>query len=830
MNSASLLGLIQNAALLLAAAYLFDLAASRLRTGQSLLQQIIIGFAIGIIGLSIMMTPWTFVPGVVFDTRSVLISITGLFFGTASAIIAITMTAIYRFLDGGAGTWTGVSVIISSGLIGIAWQHLRRKPPADFSWRELYVFGVVVHLVMLALMLTFPWQTATKVLSNITLPVMLICPLGTALLGTLMVKRLCREQAEEKLRNANELLSMYISYSPIYTFIKEVTSTKCFVLQASENYQEMIGIPGSKMVGKTMYELFPPDFAEKITKDDWAVVSNGKVLKVDEELNGRSYTTIKFPIIQDNKNLLAGYTIDITERKQAEMALAAEKERLAVTLRSIGDGVITTNTNGYILTMNKMAENLTGYEQSEAINKPLADVFKIINKDTRQPSDDPVKRALSISEICEHAKHCLLISRDGIERIISTRSAPIIDKKSVTIGVVIAFHDQTEEQKLIEHLQHTEKLNSLGILAGGIAHDFNNMLAGIYGYIDLAKLSTTEKSVEEYLEKVMTAFNRAKNLTQQLLTFSKGGVPLKKTAELAPVIMESASFALSGSKIACDYNLSKNLWMADFDSHQIEQVIGNLIINAQQAMPNSGRIAISAENIVLKEGEKMLMKSGRYIRISVSDTGTGIQPDVLKHIFDPFFTTKQKGHGLGLSTSRAIIQKHEGCIEVETIPGKGSTFHVFLPASNQESVQVASELSASHQGTGKILILDDEPSIRDILATILQKMGYSTLEARDGEEALKLFEDAANNGTPIDGAFFDLTIPGGLGGKETLDLLRKNYPDVAVYASSGYSEDPVIAKPVEYGFTDSIRKPYRKDEVAEMLNRNAFRKKRCTKV
>ncbi|MBU1106302.1 MAG: PAS domain S-box protein [Candidatus Riflebacteria bacterium] len=512
---------------------------------------------------------------------------------------------------------------------------------------------------------------------------------------------------------------------------------------------------------------------------------------------------------------------DLTERKQVERALAAEKERLAVTLRSIGDGVITTDTQGNVVIMNEVAEKFTGWLQSEAQGKTLTTVFRIINEGTRLPCENPAEKVLTTGGIIELANHTLLVSRDGTERIISDSGAPIMGQDGVIIGVVLVFRDMTEKQKLFTDIQRADKLDSLGVLAGGIAHDFNNLLAGIFGYIDLALASTTDAKITGYLDKAMSVFSRAKDLTQQLLTFSKGGAPQRKKSELGSLIRDCASFALSGSNVACDYVIDKDLWLADFDKNQIGQVIDNLVINAQHAMPMGGRIVISAKNFVIKDGENPLLKAGMFIKLSIADTGIGIQPDLLKRIFDPFFTTKQKGHGLGLATCYAIVQKHDGCIEVESVMGKGSTFHVFLPASQQETEQSVSQISISHKGSGRILIMDDEPSIKDILGYLLKEMGYTILEAKDGEEALRLFAEAASKGTPIDGAFFDLTIPGGMGGKETIVQLRKQYPNIPVYASSGYSENPVMARPTEYGFTDSLRKPYRKDELAAMLNRHA---------
>lgn len=629
-----------------------------------------------------------------------------------------------------------------------------------------------------------------------------------------------RKKAEEALRSSEAQKNAILN--GITTNIALV-DRGLHILWANKAAANSVGRQSEEMVGHPCYSFWgdsvkpcpdcPSLKAIQTGKSEHIIVHAPKGMIWDE--GGE-------PVLDADGNVIAVVEIaqDITERKLAEAALAAEKERLAVTLRSIGDGVITTDTQGNVVIMNKVAEHLTGWLQSEAQGRPLASVFQIVNERTRRPCENPAEKVLATGSVIELANHTLLISRNGTERTIADSGAPIMNQEGVTIGVVLVFRDMTEKQRLLDALQRTDKLDSLGVLAGGIAHDFNNMLAGIFGFIGLAQTMTTDEAVSRYLDQAMAAFGRARNLTQQLLAFSKGGAPLRKTAELGPLIRESALFALAGSNVACDFDIDADLWLADFDSSQIGQVIDNIVINAQQAMPAGGRISISARNTVLKDQESRLFKAGRCIKLSVADTGVGIPSEHLKSIFDPFFTTKQKGHGLGLATCYAIVQKHEGCIEVESVVGKGSTFHVFLPASHQESVKAVSRISAEHRGSGRILVMDDEPSIREILGRILEGMGYTVFEAKDGEDALRICAEAAKNGTPIDGAFFDLTIPGGMGGKEAGLLLRKEHPAMPVYASSGYSDDPVMARPIEYGFTDSIRKPYRKEDLAAMLNRH----------
>lgn len=602
-----------------------------------------------------------------------------------------------------------------------------------------------------------------------------------------------------------------------------INDEKNQILAANNMACERLGYTIAEFVAMTASQLEPPEELEKASLRATRLLENG--ILTYETLHCSKEGAKIHAEVTVRKMLWGGHPAtvsvcrDITERKKAEAQLAAEKERLAVTLRSIGDGVITTDTEGKVVIMNKVAEKLTGWSLSEAREQPLSRVFNIISEVTRMPCENPVEKVLATGGIIELENHTLLIAKDGTERVIADSGAPIMDSKSLTIGVVLVFRDMTEKQKLLDALQRTDKLDSLGVLAGGIAHDFNNMLAGIFGYIDLARESNDITRMSDYLEKSLSVYNRARNLTQQLLTFSKGGIPHRETSDLSHLIKESSAFALSGSQVACDYDIAKDLWLADFDKNQIGQIIDNLVINAQQAMPSGGKILISARNTIIRVGENPLLKAGKYIKMSVADTGTGIKADLLKRIFDPFFTTKPTGHGLGLATCYAIMQKHEGCIDVESVIGQGTTFHIFLPAAQQGVLHAVCQSSVSHKGSGRILIMDDETCIREIVARFLESMGYTTLEAKNGEEALLICADAAKNGPQIDGAILDLTIPGGMGGKETIARLRKEFPLLPVYASSGYSEDPVMARPTEYGFTDSIRKPFRRDELATLLNK-----------
>ena len=383
-------------------------------------------------------------------------------------------------------------------------------------------------------------------------------------------------------------------------------------------------------------------------------------------------------------------------------------------------------------------------------------------------------------------------------------------------GFSSTARDITKSKQMEEVLQNAQKLESLGVLAGGIAHDFNNLLGGIFGYIDLAREESTEKQIGRYLAKAMSTIDRARGLTGQLLTFAKGGAPIQKIDHLFPSVYETAQFALSGANVACQVDAPPDLWACNFDKNQIGQVIENLVINAQQAMPIGGTIELSARNIALAEKEHPLLAQGNYVKLSVKDQGIGIPKELIGRIFDPFFTTKTKGHGLGLATCYSIINRHGGSIDVESEQGKGSTFHVFLPASAHCAPSSQKNSATKHTGSGTILVMDDEDVMRETLTDMLRSLGYTVVCKENGREAVDFF--AAANKDTLTGMIFDLTVPGGMGGKAAVEEIRKMNSEIPVFVASGYADDPVMKNPAGFGFTASICKPFRKTELSEMLS------------
>ena len=385
-------------------------------------------------------------------------------------------------------------------------------------------------------------------------------------------------------------------------------------------------------------------------------------------------------------------------------------------------------------------------------------------------------------------------------------------------GVVV---DLTERKQMEEELLRAQKLESIGVLAGGIAHDFNNILAALMGNISLAKEDIPKDDpVHELLEEAERASARARALTQQLLTFSKGGAPVRKIASLEEIVRESSAFALRGSSCRCDLVIEKDLWPVAIDAGQINQVIHNLVINADQAMPRGGVIDIRMENHVIAKGSRIPLEPNRYVKISIRDRGAGIPPEHLDKVFDPYFTTKQKGSGLGLATAFSIAKRHNGHLAVKSKLGDGSTFDLYLPAVEfQEATEDKAVSDGIQKGRGKVLVMDDEMTIRNVITLMLNRLGYDVLTAAHGEEAMESYRKAESSGEPFDAVIVDLTIPGGMGGKQVMDELKRFRPDVRVVVSSGYSNDPIMSNYEEYGFCGVVAKPFNLEELSAVLKK-----------
>ena len=388
-------------------------------------------------------------------------------------------------------------------------------------------------------------------------------------------------------------------------------------------------------------------------------------------------------------------------------------------------------------------------------------------------------------------------------------------------NIEIALYRHEMEKQLREReaeIWRASKLEAIGILAGGIAHDFNNILTVILGNISLAMMDNEASPMHERLIDAEKACLQAQTLARQLLTFARGGAPIKEIISLAKLVSEICSFASRGSNVKCEISFPDSLWGVSADPGLLGQVFQNIVINAIQAMPIGGIIEVRGENLVVEANSSLPLDPGKYVNISVQDYGIGIPAEYLARIFDPYFTTKQTGSGLGLATAYSIVQHHKGHIGVKSKLGAGSIFQVYLTAAEQKTSEPLAEERTVLKGQGKILVMDDEEMVRELLGNMLEQLGYKVIFAKHGFEALDLFSSEQDFGEGFDAVILDLTIPGGMGGKAAMEKLLKIDPQVKAIVSSGYSEDPIMAEFARYGFSGVIAKPYKVSQLSKLLH------------
>jgi two-component system, cell cycle sensor histidine kinase and response regulator CckA len=648
-----------------------------------------------------------------------------------------------------------------------------------------------------------------------------------------------RKRSEAALRASEQIIEAMLNAIPAGVFWKD---TKLAFVGCNRTFAHDAGFEDQRdIIGKNDFEIgCPEELAHYFRDIDRRIIESGMAMtNVEDSMMQKGTLVTHLASIVPLRNLdgeisgVLGTYVDITERKRAEEALKENEEKFRSITEQSTDGIIVTDENGAIVEWNRAQEILTGLKRSVVVGQPAWEVEGMLMPRDLNTLEQIARIREKVKGLLrgdgrfpanERVEHSIVVP-DGGTKIVSEHIFVI--KKSGGNMIVSILTDITEKKRaesdratVEQYLQQTQKLESLGVLAGGIAHDFNNLLSGVFGFMDLARSRVLDEKAAEYLSRAGDSIERAKGLTQQLLTFSKGGEPIRKIVPVAPLIRETCDFALSGANVKCAYGIARDLWHCNIDRNQIGQVFQNLMLNAIQAMPLGGLIEVLAENVSLGEKEHPLLVKGDYVLIAVKDSGTGISKEMLPRIFDPFFTTKTKGHGLGLATTFSIVKRHNGTINVESELGKGSTFQIYLPADRTAASKSIRKHDARHTGNGRILVMDDDEAIRLLLSRTLESLGYSVVCKEDGVSTIDWFKAEAEKGTPPSAVMLDLTIPGGMGGREVAEEIRKLNREIPIFVSSGYAEDPVIANPLNYGITASLSKPFKRVELVEMLEKH----------
>lgn len=644
------------------------------------------------------------------------------------------------------------------------------------------------------------------------------------------------KQTEDELKKINDYLESILEDSP--DVIAIVDGHGRFV-KWSRMAEEIYGSEFDGIAGKKAFEFYADDAERDRMLDQ--LRRDGFIKRYEIEVKRKDGSTfpveISISLLRDKENRTIGsvavlrdlsemkktltalriinnqLSTEIAERRKIEEALKESENQYRAIFENTGNATLIVEEDMSISLVNSEFEKFMGYSRREVEGRKWTEL--VAKEDLARMREYHELRRSHPDMAPKHYEFRYVTKQKEIKNAFLTVNLIPGSRKSI-----VSVIDVTERKKREEELLKVQKLESVGLLAGGIAHDFNNILTAVIGNLSLAKLyANPNDKIFSKLEETERASLRAKELTRQLLTFSKGGEPIRKTMFIGELIKDSTIFALRGSNVRSEFSVSGDLWAVEVDEGQISQVMHNLIINADQAMPEGGIVRVSAENIVTDASFPVPLRPGKYVKVSVSDEGMGISNDHLPKVFDPYFTTKRAGSGLGLATAHSIINKHDGHILVESEPGRGTTFHFYLPASEKETVQIESPEEEVLMGKGRVLVMDDEEIVREIATEMLIYLGYEVTLAKDGAEAIRIYQETLNSGKPFDVVLMDLTIPGGMGGKEAISRLLEIDPEIKAIVSSGYSEDPTMADFRSSGFAGVVSKPYKVGELGEVLHK-----------
>jgi PAS domain S-box-containing protein len=598
------------------------------------------------------------------------------------------------------------------------------------------------------------------------------------------------------------------------------------ILDCNDNLCRMLGYSRGELVGGHLTKIDSPREQALMPERLKSEIATGVLFFEGEHIRRDGAplaVSISARVVSaEGEGIVQSFVRDISERKRAEEALRESEEHFRTVFEQARFGMAMSDGQFRFFKVNQAFRDMLGYSDAELSEMTYKDISH--SESLAEDIQNIVK--LTKGELAVYKTQKRYVKKGGDVLWGDLTLSLLRSSRGDFLHYLVMVEDITAQKRAEEELQRAEKLESLKVFAGGIAHDFNNLLGGIFGYIDLARHELPKGSpVYEYLDKSFSAFERAKHLARQMLTFARGGEPVKKPVVLPDFIRDCATLALSGSSIKCEFNFDDDLWFVEADEHQLSQVFSNILINAWQAMPDGGTVSIAAKNRFLKPDETGRLPMGRYVVVTVKDEGVGIPEKIIDKIFDPFFTTKQHGSGLGLATSYSIITRHGGHIGVVSKPNEGSQFTIVLPAAESKDVFSRPQAaSVDLRGSGRILVMDDERSIREMIADILNGEGYEAVITADGREAVEAFVKAREGKKPFDLVILDLTVAGGMGGEKTIKELKAIDPAVVAIVSSGYSDAPIIANFAEYGFIGTVPKPFRREELL-LAVKNAVKEK-----
>jgi PAS domain S-box-containing protein len=829
--------LIQNATLLVALSALYSVVI-RLRRGGDLRIQLLSGLLFGGVAIAGMLLPFQYGPGVFYDGRSIILAMAGLFSGGAGSAVSIVVAGAYRAYLGGPGVWAGLATIVTCALVGLAFRRGYRNRPDKLGIGPLYGLGICAHIAMLTCqLLVLPWPAGPAAINRIWLPIMLIFPAATLLVGLLLGSEVRRVRGERELHQARDYAENLIQ-----------TANVIFVQLDSEGKVVRINEAAERITGYRLDEIKGENWFEKLVPKDgyphsWETLGevtqpavfprlfeNPIITRSGEE---RHVVWQNSPVSDDGDIVgTISFGTDITERKQAEKALQESERTLAQLLANL-PGMAYRCANDYDWTeffVSQGCLELTGYEVADIENSARIAFNDLIHPDDQKRVREETQRGLA-----EHRSYRFpyrIEAATGELKWVWDQGSGVYDAAGNVVfleGFIMDISDKVRAEESLrerdEQLRQSQKMEAVGQLAGGIAHDFNNLLTAILGYSEMI-LSDGESRgllLREDVEEIKRAAERAAALTRQILAFSRRQAlkPVVVSLNAVLVDMEPLLRRTLGEDIDLVTLLQADLGQTEVDVHQLGQVLLNLAVNARDAMPAGGRLTLKTADLELGEEYCRVnagVEPGSYVMLLVSDTGVGMDKETQSRMFEPFFTTKAAGAGtgLGLSTVYGIVRQSGGSIDVESEPGSGATFRVYLPrvlAPVAPTPVIALSVS-SNRGYETILVVEDEDSLRTLVTRILGGLGYTVVTAATAAEALEILGESER---AFDLLLTDVVLPGGMQGSDLARRLLSSRPELPVLYMSGYTRDAIVhAGRLDEG-VNYLEKPFTPETLARMV-------------
>ena len=824
-----ILELLHNITLLVSLGVLIHFLSARVEHRRRLFG-LLAGFFFGLTAIAGMMTPLRFAPGVIYDGRSIIISLAGFFGGPLTALVSVFMAGAFRLHIGGAGAWVGVGVIAEAALIGSVHFYLRLR---DKKWEKitlLWVSSFMVHILMILLQLALPGGMGWDVAKRVGPLVLLLYPPAFVIMASVFLESWKKRSLERKLAKEEEK----------YRLVTENVSDGVWTYDLKEKRYTYVSPAALRMFGYTLEEALevkvedhiPGDmlkpFMEKIYKDAEAggFESGQYVFECPQKRKDGSliWTEISASFAKDKKGVpatLIGVTRDITKRKE-------EENKHALLLRAIeqaGESIMITDREGFIQYVNPAFETVTGYTAREALGRKPS----FLKGGTR---DHEFYEAMWDALTHGRTWQGMMVNkkRDGTLFTEKGVISPIIEEDGVISSYVAVKQDVTRELALEEEYRQAHKMEAVGHLAGGIAHDFNNILQVVLGYAQLlAGHSHEGDKSAEYINEIIKGAERASALTKQLLAFSRRQVMEPRVLQLNELVKNLLNMLqrIIGEHIRLEWIPGAHLGSVYADSAMLEQVLMNLVVNARDAMPDGGTLILETQNVLIDTAycsQHLWATPGRFVLLSVTDTGVGMDKETLEMVFEPFFTTKSegKGTGLGLSTVFGIVKQHQGMITAYSEPGRGSTFKVYLPLTERKAASVGPLIQGPVTGGDEtLLVAEDDSAVRKMAVSVLTEAGYNVLSAQNGKEALEIFTKYSE---AVSLLLLDVVMPQ-KNGYEVWEEVRKKNPDIPVLFTSGYSKNAIHTDFILHKGLSLIQKPYGPEELLRSVRRLLDEKK-----